>query len=267
MMSGMSRLEGFIEGRFAHGAHDLPVFYKGEGPPILVMHEIPGITPEVERFANLLVERGFSVAMPELFGETGREASMPYIIKEMAKRPCIRREFSLLAKRGASPLTEYLRALSRDLHERTGEPVGAIGMCITGNFALALMVDEHLMAPVLAQPSLPLPLGRSFKRALHMSDEALAIAKRRVAEEGVNLLGLRYHRDPLCPPERFDRLSEEFGEAFIRVELSPTDRNPSSPIPMPHSPLTAELIEDPTHPTMRAFERVVTFFNEQLRRD
>jgi len=265
MMGAMSRLEGFIEGRFAYGAHDCPVFTKGEGPPILVMHEVPGITPEVERFANLLVSRGFSVYMPELFGKAGREATMPIILMEMAKRPCIRREFSLLARRGSSPLTEYLRALSRDIHARTGQKVGAIGMCITGNFALALMVDEHLMAPVLAQPSLPLPLGRSFKRALHMSDEALMTAKRRVAEEGVEILGLRYHGDPLCPPERFDRLSEEFGEAFIRIELSPTDRNPDSPIPKPHSPLTAELVEDPTHPTMRAFERVVSFFDDHLR--
>lgn len=262
----MSRLEGFEERRFAYGQHDLAVFHKGEGPPILVMHEIPGITPEVKRFAELLVSRGFSVVMPELFGKTGRAGTMPTIMLEMAKRPCIRREFSLLARRGSSPLTEFLRALSRDIHARTGEKIGAIGMCITGNFALALMVDDHLMAPVLAQPSLPLPLGRSYKRALHISDGDLAIAKRRVAEDGVGLLGLRYHGDPLCPPERFDRLSEEFGEAFIRIELDATDRNPSSPIPIPHSPLTAELVEDPVHPTMRAFERVISFFDEQLRR-
>ena len=75
---------------------------------------------------------------------------------------CISREFRVLAVRQSSPITNWLRALCRSLHaELGGKGVGAIGMCLTGNFALALMVDSAVMAPVLSQPSLPFPFGKA----------------------------------------------------------------------------------------------------------
>ena len=64
-------------------AHDL--YRRGEGPAVIVVHEVPGITPAVTGFANEVVEAGFSVAMPLLVGEAGREMSRGYALKSITK--------------------------------------------------------------------------------------------------------------------------------------------------------------------------------------
>jgi dienelactone hydrolase len=91
-------------------------------------------------------------------------------------------------------------------------------MCFTGGFALAMMVDDAVAAPVLAQPSVPFPVSASRKRDLNLSDADLARVKERAAG-GCEVLGMRYTGDPMVPRQRFDRLTEELGDAFIRVEL------------------------------------------------
>ncbi len=146
-------LEGFREDSFTHAGKTRTVYRRGSGPGVVVMHEIPGIHPGVVSFANRVVDAGFTVAMPLLFGTPGQPVSGGYIARELL-HVCISREFRLLAARSSSPITDWLRALCRSLHaELGGRGVGAIGMCLTGNFALALMVDQAVMAPVLSQPS------------------------------------------------------------------------------------------------------------------
>ena len=163
-MSGAD-LAGFDRSTFSHGGQTRPVFSAGNGPGVIVIHEIPGITPEVSRFARWVVDAGFHVVMPSLFGVPGKPKSTGYILGSFA-RACISREFRCLAANRASPVTDWLRALCRDLHAEQGGPgVGAIGMCLTGNFALSLMMEPAMMAPVLAQPSLPLPLGSAKESA------------------------------------------------------------------------------------------------------
>lgn len=259
-------LEGYEGRRFSAEGYTREVHYRGSGPGVLVIHEIPGITPEVVRFADRVVERGYRVAMPDLFGTPGRSFSYPYMAREMAAAACVRREFSVLARRRSSAITDYLRALCRDLHAECGGPgVGAVGMCLTGNFALSLMVDPSVMAPVLSQPSLPLGLTRGHRRALHVSDEDLVCIKRRVSCGETRVLGLRFHGDPLCPPERFERLREELGEGFEGIELRQDERNPESIAPVAHSVLTMELVDEVGHPTRKALDRVLAFFDEHLR--
>ena len=240
------------------------VFRRGEGPPVLVIHEIPGITPEVAEFGRRVADAGFTVAMPCLFGTPNKPLSLPYALSQIS-RACISREFAVLAKHGASPITEWLRALARALsEEKGGVGVGAIGMCLTGNFALALMVDEHLMAPVLSQPSLPFPVTRAHRAALHVSEEQLALIKRR-AKDGARVLGLRFSHDPTCPPERFETLRRELGEAFEGIEI---DSGPGNPHGIPrraHSVVTNDLVDEAGHPTQEALARVLAFFEERLR--
>ncbi len=143
-------LEGFETFPFSHAGGTRTVYRRGSGPGVVVMHEIPGITPEVARFAGFVADDGFTVFLPHLFGTPGKPFSNAYVLSQMA-RACVSREFSLLARRGSSPITDWLRALCRHAHARCGGPgVGALGMCVTGNFALALMVDESVMAPVLS---------------------------------------------------------------------------------------------------------------------
>jgi dienelactone hydrolase len=256
-------LEGFAASEFTHQGRTRPVYRRGSGPGVVVMHEVPGITPEVARFARWVADAGMTAVLPELFGTTGRPVSFPYMAGQML-RACVSREFHVLAAHRASPITDWLRALARAVHaELGGRGVGAVGMCLTGNFALTLMLDPCLMAPVLSQPSLPVPLGRARRAALHVAPETLACVKRRVAEQGARVLGLRFHGDPLCPPERFEALQRELGEGFEGVELDASFGNPNGN-PKPHCVLTVDLVDEAGHPTRRAAERVIAFLRERL---
>ena len=257
-------LRGFTEFPFTHDDKTLTVFRNGTGPGVVIMHEIPGITPEVQRFAERVADAGFTVFMPHLFGTPGKSFSNAYAVSQMA-RACISREFSVLASRRSSPICDWLRALCRHVHaEIGGKGVGALGMCLTGNFALALMVDESVMAPVLSQPSLPFPLGKDRRAALHLSDDDLCIVKRRAAE-GVGVLGLRFTHDPVCPPERFQTLRDELGDGFEGIEIDSSPGNPYGHPRAAHSVLTKDLVDEEGQPTRAALDRVLLFFAERLK--
>ena len=110
---------------------------------------------------------------------------------------CVSREFTKLATGVTTPVAGWLRSLARELHDELGGPgVGALGMCFTGGFALAMMVDTSVVAPVLAQPSAPFAVAPNRSRDLNLSPEDLAAVKKRAAE-GCEVLGLRFKRDPM----------------------------------------------------------------------
>ena len=243
-----------------------PVWRSGGGPGVIIMHEVPGITPEVARFARIVRGRGFTVFLPEMFGTVDRPVSGGYVASSML-HCCISREFQVLEAGGSSPITDWLRKLCRQVHEELGGPgVGALGMCMTGNFALALMVDPSVQAPVLSQPSLPFPFGKARSRAVHVSPDQLAVIKRRVDEEDVKVLGLRFTADPICTRARFKTLRRELGEGFESIEIDSGPSNPWGIKRIAHSVLTEELVDDDGHPTKQALDRVLGFFEERLMR-
>ena len=257
-------LEGFTESTFSHDGATRTVYRRGAGPGVVVMHEIPGITPPVAAFARRVADAGFTAVMPELFGTPGKPVSGPYVVGQML-RACVSREFAVLAARRSSPITDWLRALCRSVHaELGGKGVGAIGMCITGNFALTLMVDPVVMAPVLSQPSLPFPFGRERRAGLHISDEDLTTVKSRVAE-GACVLGLRFTGDPLVPAERFERLRAELGPGFEGIEIDSSRGNSHGIAATANSVVTNDLVDRDGHPTRAALDRVLRFFEERLR--
>jgi len=256
----MATPDGFDSTIATHLGQSREVFRAGTGPAVIIMSEVPGITPAVAGFGRRVAAAGFSVYMPYLFGETMRPLSVPYALSTIA-RNCISREFRVLAAHRSSPIVDWLRALANQAHaEQGGKGVGAIGMCFTGNFALGMMLGTKLLAPVLSQPSLPF-----FQKAgLHASSEEIAAAKTRIAEDGARILGLRFHGDPMCPGERFQRLRETFGDAFEAIELDPASANPAGPKPA-HSVLTNHLIDEEGQPTRAALDRVLGFLAEQLK--
>lgn len=257
-------LEGFTESEFSHEGISHPVHRAGEGPGVVIMHEIPGITPQVAEFAERVVAAGFHVALPEMFGTRGKAIGGGYVLGQLA-RACISREFHVLASRSSSPITTWLRALCRQVHADQGGPgVGALGMCLTGNFALSLMVDPCVMAPVLSQPSLPFPFGAERRAALHLSDSELESVKGRVAQ-GACVLGLRFTNDPMCPGERFETLRQELGDGFEGIEIDSSKGNPHGLAQTAHSVVTTDLIDEANHPTREALDRVLGFFDERLR--
>lgn len=210
-------LAGWSPGSFSAAGLTYPTYRRGVGPGVVVIHEVPGITPAVTHFANEVVDAGCTVVMPSLVGTPGREVSGAYAMASLA-RVCVAREFTTFALGRTSPVVAWLRALARHLHAEVGGPgIGAVGMCFSGGFALGMMVDDVMVAPVLSQPSLPLPLGRARARDLGLSPDDELVVKRRAAE-GCDVLGLRFDRDRFVG-ERFSQLRDLLGDRFIAVEL------------------------------------------------
>ena len=246
---GHTPLDGWARSTFEAAGLERDVYRKGSGPVVIVVHEIPGITPAVLRFAEDVVSAGFTVAMPNLVGTPGREVSGRYLGSSTLK-VCISREFTNLATNRTSPVIAWLRALARKLHtEVGGKGVGAVGMCFSGGFALGMMVDDIMVAPVLSQPSLPFAVGKKRASDLNLSpDDAAVIAERAAA--GCQVLGLRFTDDKLVG-DRFASLRALIGDAFVAVELP--SRNPKD-----HSVLTEQRDED-------SVRRVLEFLDEKLR--
>ncbi|MGO8871431.1 MAG: dienelactone hydrolase family protein [Acidimicrobiales bacterium] len=256
-------LAGFESSTFTHDGETRTVYRTGSGPAVIVMSEIPGITPAVAGFGRKVAAAGFTSVLPHLFGEDGRAASIGYGASSFA-RACIAREFTVLASGRTSPVIGWLRALAADEHRRCGGPgVGAVGMCFTGGFALGMMVDDVVVAPVLSQPSLPIGMTRAHRRDLGLSGEDLARVQERAAA-GTCVLGLRFAGDKLSPPERFAHLREVLGDAFVGVEIDSSPGNPYGHRKRAHSVLTEDLDDRPGTPTRAALDQVVAFFAERL---
>jgi len=262
-MSTAPTLDGFTRVERIYLGSAKPVYRAGTGPGVIVIHEVPGITPLVADFGRRLVAAGFSVALPSLFGTPGKPESFPYLFTSVA-RACVSREFHCLALDRRSPVTDWLRELARDLHAEVGGPgVGAIGMCLTGGFALAMMLEPAVVAPVLSQPALPLAVSSRRAASLGLSDADWATVEAR-ASAGCPVLGLRFSEDRMVPDARFATLRDRLGDAFIAVDIDSSDGNPHGISKHAHAVVTEHLVDVSGHPTREALERVVQFLGDRL---
>ena len=241
--------------------HD--VYYRGSGPAVLVIHEVPGITPLVAAFGRKVAEHGMTAVLPDLFGTPGAAIAGAALTASFL-RTCVSREFTIFATNKTSPAVGYLRELAVFEHERRGGPgVGAVGMCLTGGFALAMCVEPAVIAPVLSQPSLPLPVSARHRRALGLSNADLGVVKGRVAD-GLCAMGLRFTGDKKAPGERFERLRHELGANFIGVEIDSSLNNPWKFSASAHSVLTEDYLDDAGSPTRQAMDDVLAFLAQRL---
>lgn len=258
-------LDDYSSFEFTAGAFTRQVFSRGEGPAVIVMHETPGIHPLGIRFADRIAAAGHRVYLPSLLGEPGRPITAGYGIAQILKAMCVRREFAVWSSDQSSPIVEWLRALARKAHAECGGPgVGAIGMCLTGNFAMAMMTEPSVIAPVVSQPSLPMGFTARSRSNISMSPKEIKIVQHRLEDENLSAIGLRFHGDPLVPPERFATYKSCFGERFEAIEIDPSEAKPN-PGTRPHSVLTINLRDDdPNGATKRAEARVIEFFQQRL---
>ena len=135
-------------------------------------------------------------------------------------------------------MSQYLRALARDLKEKTGgKGVGVIGQCFSGGFALAAAVDDSVLAPVLSQPSVADRLTAKHKRDPGLSEGEMKIIEKRAADDGLCALGLRFSGDSGAR-ERFKTLKDRLGDAFEVIELDSSPGNWGGFGRMAHSVLT-----------------------------
>ena len=258
-MDHEAALSDYEKFQFGDGRMVRDVYRRGSGPAVIVIHEMPGLHPLVIAFADRVAAAGMTVYCPSLFGEPGRPVSPGYALATIAWTICIRREFNVWATDRSSPIVDWLRALARQAHaDCGGRGVGAVGMCFTGNFALAMMTEPAVVAPVLSQPSLPLA-GRNPKRGAGVSRKEIACARQRFEDEDLSMIGLRFTSDAFVPDARFDTLRREFGDRFEAIELADEDAAPAQMAP--HSVLTLHLKED--GPTKAAEQRVIAFFRER----
>lgn len=260
----LSTFAGFERTTHSAAGFEHEVFRIGAGPAVIVIHELPGLHPGVLEFARRIAGAGLSAWCPSLFGRAGRPVTRTYLAGEFIRRICVRGEIDAWASGRSSPVTAWLRDLARHAHRVCGgQGVGAVGMCFTGGFALAMMTEPSVVAPVLAQPSLPLASGPGGARRaarIDASPEEIAHARRRFDTEGLSMIGLRFEGDRACPRARFDALSEAFGPAFERWDIDPAE-GAAGPMGHPHSVLTLNLRSDGL--TKAAEERVIAFFRDR----
>lgn len=242
------------------------VHVAGNGPAVIVMTEMPGISPHVARFSRWVRDAGFTVYMPSLFG---RDGAVPGAEEGVAvfKRACISAEFRAFASNESSPVTQWLRALAKLAHAECGGPgVGAIGMCFTGNFALSMMLESSLLAPVVCQPSLPMddPAG------MNVAAEELATVRERLEREDLTVMAYRFEGDRHCRAERFAAFATALGPRFVARVLPDSAANPQTPpffdkvVASPHSVVTAHLIDAAGQPTIAARDEILSFFAHRL---
>ncbi len=168
---------------------------------------------------------------------------------------CLSREFSVLATHRSTPLTGWVRDLGRLVHEDLGGPgIGAVGLCLTGSFALTMMLDPWMLAPVVSEPSLPFAVGKERSASLPLApDEITAIQARRA-----EVLAFRFEGDRLVPDERYATLARTFTlAARSNGRLTPT-------CPNAHSVFTEHYDDRPTSSTRGALDGVIAFLREKL---
>ncbi len=242
------------------------VYASGSGPGVIVMCEMPGISPHVARFARWVRDRGMTVYLPSLFGTDGALGTADSGAA-VYRRLCVAKEFRALGGGESSPVTMWLIALARLAHEECGGPgVGAVGMCFTGNFAITMMLEDAVVAPVACQPSLPV----DEPGALEISDDELAAVKQRLDRDNLTVLAYRFVGDKICTRARFDAYAQALGDAFDGRELPDAAANPDPPpffaahVPYPHSVVTVHLIDREGEPTTTARDEILDFLHDRL---
>ncbi len=261
------RLDDFLRREITVEGASRIVYTAGGGPAVIVLSEMPGISPQVARFARWVRDAGFTVYMPSLFGRDGAVAAAEEGLA-IFRKACVSAEFRALESNVTSPITSWLRALARLAHQECGGPgVGAIGMCFTGNFALTMMLEPVMLAPVVSQPSLPIndPAG------LEIAPDDLAAVKARLDRDDLTVLAYRFAGDRFCTAERFAAYSRALGDRFVSRVLPDSAANPSPPpffekiVGCPHSVATAHLIDEAGQPTLAARDEILAFFAHRLR--
>lgn len=265
-LAPVATLNGWTTTSFAGGGLTHDVYEKGRGPGVVLIPEVPGLTPEVLGLAQHLVDSGFTVAIPSPFGTPGRERSMGYLLRTVT-RLCVSAEFRAFALNAHRPITDFLRAVAADLAARTpGKGVGVIGMCFTGGFALATAIEKSVLASVVSQPAVPFPTSRARRMDPGASAAEMDAIAARTTGDGLCLLGLRFSEDSTAPRARFAAIKDKLGDAFEVIELDASPGNAGGYGKGAHSVLTGEVRDSPRNSAFETREFVVDFLRKNIGR-
>jgi dienelactone hydrolase len=226
---------------------------------VILLHEIDGMKPEFCRTAARIAENGFTVYAPLIFGRPNEKMS---VLRGGLTVMCVRREFDLLHGQGSSRITPWLRALSRHVHELTGRRgVGVIGMCLTGNVVISMMLEDCVKVPVACEPALPF----AHRHALGVPEPDLKDAARISCTKP--LYAYRFTEDWICPRERFVALRKAFPAEGLHTCEIPSGTSEPFVIPRAaHSVLTGNYLgqEDPNHPVQHVLDEILMQLRTRL---
>jgi dienelactone hydrolase len=230
---------------------DHDIYERGDGQPVIIMQELPGIGMETLHLADRLNEAGFRVVIPHIFGPLGKVS----MAGNFGRLFCMRRQFHLFERNASSPIIDWLRALCIDVRTRTGTTgVGVIGMCLTGNFAITLMAEDSVLAGVASQPAMPIFVA---PKSLHMTDQEAEKARQALTAKGP-MLAYRFEGDPLCSATKFNAINDRFNDPEKeRIKL----------VTLPgkgHSVLTLDFVDENGHPSHDALEEIIVYFGDKL---
>ncbi len=254
----------FTHGDLTKTVYELPPAPDAEDAgAVVVLHELPGLSAETFRLGRLLSGAGLHVYLPLMFGEAGEKAPVTNLW-----RLNFSSEWSLLDKDDGGEILPWLAALCAEVSRlHGGDGIGVVGMCLSGSLPIALLREPAVVAPVVSQPSLPLCAWTEARKAaagIHASD--LELAKRRVDEEGIEILAFRFELDDISPPERLASLADSFGDGFLDRTVTCFEYSGDGwrLEEDAHSVLTAEYCDVPGHPSKRRVDETIAFLKRRL---
>lgn len=231
------------------------VITAGDGPAVILMHEITGMTPLFLNLARRIVEAGYRVYLPHFFGPLDKRDCTAGILF------CLRHEFKVFSSHGNSPIASWLHLLCERANSECGERgVGVIGLCLTANTVMSAMVHPTVRIGVMCEPALPFLNAR----ALGISDDTISKVKPKALV--YPMLAYRFTTDRKCPPERFQTLRDTFKQGVRTYEI-PTETEPWLIPKNSHSVLTGGYPgeTDPNHPVQHALDQILAELCRRLR--
>ena len=202
----MSLMKNYTKERFSLTVRGMEICHdyytsSADGPVIVLLHELPGLTPKTMELARALTLSGFRVVLPHYLGPLGKDQKIANTL-----RVCISKEIRCLAEQGGSPFVDWLRAFCQAIKtQQQVSGIGVIGMCLTGNFAISLIASPAVLGAVTAQPSLPF-LKQS---SLALSPQEIEDSKAALDQKGY-MLGYRYTDDKICQEAKFEAIEQHF---------------------------------------------------------
>lgn len=214
---------------------------RSSGRPILLLHAINGLSPDLLNFALLLEEWGYRAYLPSLYGDPVKGRPAYGYDKGFASIKVIRETgiWNPVSTESAGTIVSDLAHLARTVSGREGgRSLAVIGNSLTGAFPLALLEETCVHLAVMGQPAVPakrmpqiimrLPHPPEEKRSLTLTDEKWQdIASAMHRNLGKRIVGFHYLEDPMAEIARFDELHERLSGAGLAERFTAYVKTPA----------------------------------------